>query len=518
MNARPRFPLIVKLLGWLLLHLLLLALAFFSFVFWQLGLGLDSLLSGAAGDRLSAFAVECREEMLNTAPDEWETALTPLAARKSLTAILFDPSTGSTGTQSLPANIHARATQAHPRRPNQGPPSRPRPGRLEAGNPERPPPTGGPGSPRRQEIPRPHPPPREVDPDSLPAPRPLFLMRADRGDGYWAGILLPMPGPRGDPPRHELLLIRSATIGANGMFFDLKPWLWGGLGVLSLSLLFWAPFVLAITRYVRRLTAATGEIAAGRFKVSLPPRSDDELGQLGTAIQAMADRLDHLVAGQKRFLGDAAHELCAPLARLRTGLGILDHQIPPQQRERLDAIDQDAAELASLIAELLEFSRAGSAAPTHESVELLPLLQEIIARSDHPGEFTVEIPNGSRIQADRRLITRALRNLVHNATLHAGPAAHITIAASKSNTATTLIIADNGPGVPPQELSRLFEPFYRPDRSRSRDTGGTGLGLAIVQAAIEACGGKVSAELPPSGGFAVRITFPEAAGKSAETL
>ena len=70
-------------------------------------------------------------------------------------------------------------------------------------------------------------------------------------------------------------------------------------------------------------------------------------------------------------------------------------------------------------------------------------------------------------------------------------------------------MTDDGPGVSPEELPRLFEPFYRPDRSRSRDTGGNGLGLAIVCAAVEACGGDAAASIPPAGGFAVSIRLPK---------
>jgi two-component system sensor histidine kinase CpxA len=503
MSTRPRIPLILKLLGWLFLHLTLLALAFFGFVSWQLGLGLDSLLSGAAGERLTAFAVDCRKEMLATTPPSWNQALASLAAAKSLKATVFDPSPTAPSHRSLPTNVRERAAKAIPRRANPGPPNRPDPGR-----PGHPGPDAVFPPPRRSEDP-PRQPLRAINPTSLPPPRPAFLVRGHRGDGYWAGIQVPMPGgPRGEPPRHELLLLRSETIGGNGLFFDLKPWLWGGLAVLALSLAVWAPFVLAITRYVRRLTQATGEIAAGNFKVVLPLRRSDELGLLGTAIQTMARRLDHLVTGQKRFLGDAAHELCAPLARLRTGLGILEHQIHPGQHPRLDRIEGDAAELANLIAELLEFSRTGNSPAHCQPIELLPWVADFIARNDAPGTLSLQIPPDTRLLADPRLLARALGNLIRNAGTHAGPSPHITLHTTRSAGKIILTVADDGPGVPAEDLPRLFEPFYRPDRSRSRETGGHGLGLAIVRAAVEACGGTVTAEIPPTGGFAVHLALP----------
>jgi two-component system sensor histidine kinase CpxA len=513
MNARPRFPLVLKLLGWLLLHLLLLAVAFFGFLSWQLGLGLDSLLSGAAGERLGVLGEQCRAEMIKRPPSGWNEVLRPVAEGKSLAIGVYREDLGDAGGLVVPGNVRERAAMLFPRRLGEGPPERRGPG--PDGGRGFGPPEGGPRQPPR---PMDGPLPGLVQTEGappLPAPKAVFLMRGDHGDGYWAGIQVAMPTPRGQLPRNELLLVRSDKIDGAGLFFELKPWLLGGLAVLGMSLLFWAPFVLAITRYLRRLTDATGEIAAGRFKVSLPSRDNDELGQLGQAIQTMADRLDHLVSGQKRFLGDAAHELCAPLARVRTGLGILEHQIPSAQQDRLIAIEEDAAELAQLIGELLEFSRAGSREPKLEVIDLRKLAAELVSRDGDPGHTTIRITEGTLVAADRAFLARAISNLIRNSILHAGAGAHLTLKAEQTHEATTLIVSDNGAGVPETELPRLFEPFYRPDRSRSRQTGGSGLGLAIVRAAVEASGGKVSAFLPEGSGFAVVLTMPTVAGKLA---
>jgi len=103
------------------------------------------------------------------------------------------------------------------------------------------------------------------------------------------------------------------------------------------------------------------------------------------------------------------------------------------------------------------------------------------------------------------LLGRALGNLIRNAKVHAGQDAKIVIKAVERGDSIEIAVSDDGPGVAPEEISRLFEPFYRPDRSRSRDTGGSGLGLAIVRTAIEACGGEAVASLPATGGFVVTI-------------
>jgi two-component system sensor histidine kinase CpxA len=505
MTKRPHFPLLAKVLGWLLLHLLLLAFAFVAFVGWQLRLGLDSLLSGSAGERLRSFGEQARGELIDLPRPKWNAALEALAGEKNVAAAIHDFRNPENSPLAMPANVLERVKTALPP-PPPGPPDRrgPRsPGRGEPLDWRRGPPldSGRPPGDR----------PERTALSEIPTSRPVFLLRGDHGNGYWAGIQLMLPGPQPQSYRQHLLIIRADRLDGSGMFFDFKPWLWGGLAVLGLSLAFWTPFVLSISRYLRRLTAATDRIAAGDFKISLPPRGNDELGNLGAAVEAMAVRLDHLVSGQKRFLGDAAHELCAPLARMRTGLGILEMKPGEADQSHLASIESDAQELATLVEEILAFSRVGNRPPRCQLVRIEPLVQEIVAREGGSMTTEIQIATALAAMADPALLGRAFGNLVRNARIHAGPDATLRIDAAEQGCHIILSFTDNGPGVPADELARLFEPFYRPDRSRSRDTGGNGLGLAIVRTAIEVCGGETSAETPPGGGFAVILRLPSAA-------
>jgi len=325
---KPKRPssLLLKALAWLVLHLAVLGLAFFGFVWWQLDMGLDSLLSGAAGERLRIFGEGIREEMLARPPAEWDKALSPLATERNVVAGIFDPARLDRFPLPIPDNVLRRAQGALPPAPEVGlgerrraPPWSRRGSLLDgAGPPEGrgPPdglgPPGGPGPPDglgRMDGSGPPPAgaamesqsdpytPEATTPPLAPAP-PAFPLPGRGGDGYWAGVVLQL-GATGQPLRHHLLLIRADRLDGSGMFFDFKPWLWGGLAVLALSLAFWTPFMLGITRYLHRLTVATDGIAAGDFQVQLPPRGHDDLGRLGHAIQAMASRPGLLISAQK---------------------------------------------------------------------------------------------------------------------------------------------------------------------------------------------------------------------------
>jgi len=516
MKSSLRLPLLMKVLGWLILHLVILALSFLLFVRWQLGMGLDSLLSGSAGERLGSFGDTVVSLIVDLPPRQWNRVIQARADEKEVRAAAFDPANAESFPISLPPNVLTRARAAIP--PQHPPPDRPR------GGPDRPPRPDfeGQGSrpppPELDDPQRPPPPEEDFEPGLptkpsvfLPKSHPAFLLRADNGDGYWAGVLLYLPKSRNPPRQPIMLLIRADRLDGSGMFFDFKPWLWGGIAVLLLSLAFWTPFVWGITRYLHRLTIAADRIAAGQFNLSLPPRGNDELGILGRSIEVMADRLEHLISGQKRFLGDAAHEICAPLARISTGLGILEMKLAGADSSGLSSIEADTAELAALVNEILAFSRVGNRSPSLRVIALEPLLREVIAREAAVVEVELYVSLDLELSTDPILLGRAIGNLIRNAAVHAGPQAKVSIYAAETADAVSIMVTDNGPGVPAVELSRIFEPFYRLDRSRSRNTGGSGLGLAIVRTAIETCGGETIASLPENRGLSITIRLPHRA-------
>lgn len=500
MKAKRRLPLLAKVAAWLALHLLALAAAFAVFVGWQLRLGLDSLLSGATGERLESLGKEISRGLADQPPDEWDGIIQGKVSPYGLDGFfLTDRDLGPDQVGSdIPPEIIARVKRELPPPGRRGgPPLPPRPG-FDGG---RPPPGGGP-----DEIF----PPKNRRPEEQRPTRALFLTRDAAGGKYWAAIELAIGEPGGRArPTQGVLFLKSDNASARGLFFDYSPWLLGGLSVLVLSVALWAPFVLGITRYAGRISKATERIADGHFDTKLGASRNDELGLAGESIEEMSARLGQLISGQKRFLGDVAHELCAPLARMRTGLGILQNGADARQTERLASIEEDAEELSMLVSELLAFTKANSSPANPEPIPLAVFCRDLAAREleGHAVEFAV--PENLSVRGDRKLLARALRNVLRNCHLHAGADCAVRISSNTYGDTVNLVVEDNGPGVEEGELPRLFEPFYRPDKSRTRDTGGTGLGMAIVESSVRACGGKVSAAKSVMGGLSVSFVLPK---------
>lgn len=499
MKAKRRFPLLAKVAVWLAVHLLVLAVAFAAFVGWQLRLGLDSLLTGATGERLESLGTVISTELEDADETEWGSIIEKHISPFGLQGYLRQEWEMRPEFEEveIPDDVMDRAKKKLPpppamRRPEWEPHAiRTLPDGSPLGRERRPPRRDGPPDDRHRS-------------DSAKA---LFLAKGDSGTNYWAALEIWLPeGGRGRM-QHGVLFLKSGNAAANGLFFDYRPWLSGGLAVLALSIAMWTPFVLGITRYAGRISRATGKIADGNFDTKIGASRNDELGMAGESIEDMSARLGHLISGQKRFLGDVSHELCAPLARIRTGLGILRNGADGRQAERLDSIEEDAEELSALVAELLAFTKANSTAVSIEAVPLADLCRDLIARELDGHTVGCTVPDGLSVKADRKLLTRAIQNIMRNCHRHAGPDCEVGISTSVSGNTVTLLIEDDGPGVAAEELAKLFEPFYRPDKSRTRDTGGTGLGMAIVESSVRASGGKVSAEKSAMGGLCVRMVL-----------
>jgi two-component system, OmpR family, sensor histidine kinase CpxA len=340
---------------------------------------------------------------------------------------------------------------------------------------------------------------------------PRLMIRTQDPTKYWAGIIVPVYTSPGIPPKPAMLLAVSDSITGNGFFFDPIPWIFASVLVVALSVVFWIPFVRRITKPLERMTRATEKIARGRFDVKIDEPGSDEIGRLARAINHMTSQLSGYVNGQKLFLRDVAHELGSPIARIQLGLGILEQMADENNRDRIKDVLEDAVHMSNLVSELLSFSRAEI---MPQKVKLLPtdlleIVEKAVDRESRPGiEMIIDIPHGLTVFVAPELLTRALSNLLRNAVRYAGHFGPVKITAKREKDEVIVRVIDSGPGVPDHLLNRLFEPFYRPEPSRKRESGGVGLGLAIVKTCVSTCKGSVTAENLKPTGFVVTIRIP----------
>jgi two-component system sensor histidine kinase CpxA len=497
---RPRFPLSAKILLWFFANLLLIAIAAYAFLEFEFHLGPESLLGGRAGRRVDALADLVNGEMNAESPGQWDSVLARAGNLYGLHLLVATPEGRRVAGEeiALPAEVVARLY-------------RPRPPLLPG--PVRPPPPEGqdaaqPPPPREDQPPGGQPPP----PGPPDQPRDRRMIHTEHPSRYWLLLPLqppgPQPGPDGVPHPPLTLIAMSESIGLGGLVLDFTPWVAAAGGIILFSLLFWLPLVRGITRSIREMTGATARVAEGRFDIRVRESRGDELGLLARSINEMAGRLAGFVNGQKRFLGDIAHELCSPLARAQVALGILENQM---NAGVFADLREEVQQMSSLVNELLSFSKASLAAGSIklQSIPLHEVLTRAIERENlSETGIRLAVAEDLLVKGDPDLLCRALSNLLRNAVKYAGEAGSIEADARRVGGDVILTVSDHGPGVPEEALAQIFDPFYRVDVSRARETGGTGLGLAIVKTCVESCGGRVSCHNRAPHGLSVVITLP----------
>jgi len=272
---------------------------------------------------------------------------------------------------------------------------------------------------------------------------------------------------------------------------------------------------LAPVAEMAKSASAIGPSAAGERLIVRP--TGDELEDLGRAFNGALDRLEEALERQRRFTGDASHQLRTPLAAMlgQVEVALRRDRDAPEYRATLASLADDIRHLNRLTESLLFLARADAEAA-------VPQLQEIdpntwvasyadLWRAHHPDsrlEIVVADPRPGRVRAHPELLAQLLDNLLDNAVKYGRAGSPITVRTSGRDGGTELVVEDQGPGIAPADLPHLFEPFYRSAIAREAGVRGVGLGLAIAKRIAESIGARLSAENVPGVGSRFVVWFP----------
>ena len=258
----------------------------------------------------------------------------------------------------------------------------------------------------------------------------------------------------------------------------------------------------ALAQRVKRLELAAEKVAAGDFDQPIPVDSSDELGQLAVAFNEMQRQLAQLESARKKFIATASHELRTPIFSLGGFVELLeDEDLDPDTRRRfLEQVRDQVERLRKLSVDLLDLSRleSGSLELRPEQVDLSELTRSVSGEfepvlAQHDSHLELRVSSGRiEAQCDPVRVAQIVRILIDNALVHTPPGSRITVTARRSDGHVRLAVRDDGEGIDPQALGRIFEPFYTAD-----DAQGSGLGLAIASELAECMSGRLSVDSRP---------------------
>jgi len=300
------------------------------------------------------------------------------------------------------------------------------------------------------------------------------------------------------------------------------------LVMVGFSFIFGLTFAVALgwlvasrfTRPIVRLETAFQAVASGKSRHHVPVQGHTEIARLTIHFNHMVEQLDAQEAARQNLLADVAHELRTPVSILQANLEMLMEGVYPPTRERLASLHEETLLLTKLIGDLRVLSdlELGIAPTAVERVPLAGMLRECCDKhrplfAEKKTSLELVVHSEVHVATDVQRLTQVVRNVFDNALKYGEPATRVTVELGPSPTRSgqfRVSISDEGPGVREEELTQIFERFYRSDRSRNRESGGRGLGLAISKQFIEVCGGTMGAENRTPVGLTVWFELPVA--------
>jgi signal transduction histidine kinase len=285
----------------------------------------------------------------------------------------------------------------------------------------------------------------------------------------------------------------------------------------SLSILMVQILARGMTSPLREMAAATRAMARGDYGRRVTSTSRDEVGELARAFNAMAAELAEVDRMRRDLVANVSHELRTPITALQAGLENLVDGVEPPGPEQLRTMLKQAERLGRLVTQLLDLSRLESGAiPLQRSTfKVLPVLEDAADESRlHAPHVQVSVSvddPGLAADGDPERVHQVVANLLENAIRHSPAGGRVEVRARPDKGRVAIEVLDEGPGIPEEEATRVFERFYRADTARSSSAGGAGLGLAIARWIVDLHGGDIRAERRAPTGCRMVVLLPGAA-------
>jgi signal transduction histidine kinase len=262
-----------------------------------------------------------------------------------------------------------------------------------------------------------------------------------------------------------------------------------------------------ILRPVKWLSTGVQEVSKGNLKHRVPLKKSDELRDLAAAFNEMTDRIRDMLHTKDQLLLDISHELRTPVTRMKVALEFLSDS---QAKQSLRA---DIEEMEKMVTEILETARMHHKFTNlkKKPIDLIGLLKQIVVslESRSPGIKMADLPSELMLEVDPEQVKAVFENVLNNAVKYSEPDSRpIEIFYRRHKSYAVFQVTDHGIGIPDEDLAHIFEPFYRVDKSRTKDTGGYGLGLSLSKTIMEAHDGKIEVESSPGKGTTISLFFP----------
>jgi len=282
----------------------------------------------------------------------------------------------------------------------------------------------------------------------------------------------------------------------------------GGLVLIAAVVVFFVADRLM--RPLRQMTEWARLLAQGEPVADVPERTQDEIGALTRAFNYMKTRVIENENARQEFLASVSHDIRTPLTHIRTSaLGLKEGWLPSEMREHaVDMITDESLRLIEMTNDLIETARlqSGSMELRLSVTELCALLRDAADHCPHPEQVTVDCAATYRVNVDESLFRRVLTNLLDNAFRYARPPVELT--GWKENGICHIRVRDHGDGLPPEEIERIFERFYRV-KAHAGQQHGSGIGLHFARRALELHGGTIEANNVPGGGLEFLLSWPD---------